>query len=179
MSCLREEPFPHERMSQPMRVAVRLGRDPDHAPAGAGFASGDRPAQAANEKPLLMEESSGGALPQERMCRVGLRHCGMVSTKSQNRKVPGATSNRRLRPECRWFRTVAAALYPFDHSVAMIGSAGWGLDQRAISARLGTSSAEGSVPSRPHSADRSSKEAATAWACSAWCGRECIAAQAI
>jgi hypothetical protein len=31
----------------------------------------------------------------------------------------------------------------------MIGSAGWGLDQRASSARLGTSSAEGSVPSRP------------------------------
>jgi hypothetical protein len=31
----------------------------------------------------------------------------------------------------------------------MIGTAGWGLDQRARSARLGTSSAEGSVPSRP------------------------------
>jgi hypothetical protein len=69
---------------------------------------------------------------------------------TENRKVPGATSNRRLTPECRWFRTVAAALYPFGHSVAMIGSAGWGLDQRASSARLGTSSAEGSVPSRPH-----------------------------
>jgi hypothetical protein len=35
----------------------------------------------------------------------------------------------------------------------MIGSAGWGLDQRASSARLGTSSAEGSVPSRPQIPD--------------------------
>ena len=40
-----------------------------------------------------------------------------------------------------------------SHIVAMIGSAGWGLDQRASSARLGTSSAEGSVPSRPHLPD--------------------------
>jgi hypothetical protein len=40
-----------------------------------------------------------------------------------------------------------------SHIVAMIGSAGWGLDQRASSARLGTSSAEGSVPSRPRLPD--------------------------
>jgi hypothetical protein len=40
-----------------------------------------------------------------------------------------------------------------SHIVAMIGSAGWGLDQRASSARLGTSSAEGNVPSRPQLPD--------------------------
>jgi hypothetical protein len=40
-----------------------------------------------------------------------------------------------------------------SHIVAMIGSSRLGLDQRASSARLGTSSAEGSVPSRPQLAD--------------------------
>jgi hypothetical protein len=52
------------------------------------------------------------------------------------------------------FGAVAGALYRTGHIVAMIGSAGWGLDQRASSARLGTSSAEGSVPSRPPAAIR-------------------------
>jgi hypothetical protein len=41
----------------------------------------------------------------------------------------------------RLFGIVARVLYLCSHIVAMIGSAGWGLDQRARSARLGTPAA--------------------------------------